>query len=261
MTNGKVINESTAKLRRRRSVAKMQRNWIIALSVIVVLLIVAFCVVDYIVGLVYFEDYDGTTYVIKQKNGIYVMCEKGGDTLELSVSAEPSKNLYIYVTALGTEVEVDHETGVSTVYSVVDTEEGEEVGTANRIQMFKQIKQDSIDKLEIHNEHGSFTFYVDKDGDFQIKGYEGTPYSQVMFSSLAVSCGYSLSTRKIQDPIKDANGLYTEYGLAPETRVDDEGKEYQYEPCWYRITDLDGNSRCSGRAVPYHRGRHSRSCN
>ena len=256
MTNGKVINESTAKLRRRRSVAKMQRNWIIALSVIVVLLIVAFCVVDYIVGLVYFEDYDGTTYVIKQKNGIYVMCEKGGDTLELSVSAEPSKNLYIYVTALGTEVEVNHETGVSTVYSVVDTEEGEEVGTANRIQMFKQIKQADIDKLEIHNEHGSFTFYVDKDGDFQIKGYEGTPFSQVMFSSLAVSCGYSLSTRKIQDPIKDANGLYTEYGLAPETRVDDEGKEYQYEPCWYRITDLDGNSRTVyiGDPVPSHTG-------
>ena len=82
MTNGKVRNESPAKLRRRKSVAKMQRNWIIALAVIVVLLIVAFCVVDYIVNLVYFEDYDGTTYVIKQKNGIYVMCYKNGDSLD-----------------------------------------------------------------------------------------------------------------------------------------------------------------------------------
>jgi hypothetical protein len=256
MTNGKVINESTAKLRKRRSVAKMQRNWIIALSVIVVLLIVAFCVVDYFVGLIYFEDLDGTTYVIKQKNGIYVMCEKGGDTLELSVSADTGKNIYIYVTELGTEVEVNHETGVSKIYSVVDTEEGEEVGTANRIQMYKQIKQDNIDKLEIHNEHGTFTFYVDKDGDFQIKGYEGTPFSQVMFSSLAVSCGYSLSTRKIQEPIKDENGLYTEYGLAPETRVDEEGKEYQYEPCWFRITDLDGTARTVyiGDAVPSRTG-------
>ena len=256
MTNGKVINENTARLRRRRSVAKMQRNWIIALSVIVVLLIVAFCVVDYIVGLIYFEDLDGTTYVIKQKNGIYVMCEKGGDTLDLSVSADTSKNIYIYVTDLGTEVEVNHETGVSKIYSVVDTEEGEEVGTANRIQMYKQIKQDNIDKLEIHNEHGSFTFYVDKDGDFQIKGYEGTPFSQVMFSSLAVSCGYSLSTRKIQEPIKDENGLYTEYGLAPETRVDEDGNEYQYEPCWYRITDLDGTARTVyiGDAVPSRTG-------
>ena len=256
MTNGKVRNESPAKLRRRKSVAKMQRNWIIALAVLVVLLIVAFCVVDYIVNLVYFEDYDGTTYVIKQKNGIYVMCYKNGDSLELSVSADTSKNNYIYVTDLGTEVQVNPDTGVNTVYSVVDTVEGEEVGTANRIQMFKQIKQADIDKLEIHNEHGAFTFYVDKDGDFQIKGYEGVPYSQVMFSSLAVSCGYSLSTRKIQDPIKDANGLYTEYGLAPEVRIDEEGKEYNYEPCWYRITDLDGNSRTVyiGDAVPSRTG-------
>lgn len=256
MTNGKVMNESPAKLRRRKSVAKMQRNWIIALAVIVVLLIVAFCVVDYIVNLVYFEDYDGTSYVIKQKNGIYVMCHKNGDTLELSVSADTGKNNYIYVTDLGTEVKVDPDTGVNTVYSVVDTVEGEEVGTANRIQMYKQIKQADIDKLEIHNEHGSFTFYVDKDGDFQIKGYEGVPFSQVMFSSLAVSCGYSLSTRKIQDPIKDANGLYTEYGLAPEVRVDEEGNEYNYEPCWYRVTDLSGNSRTVyiGDAVPSRTG-------
>ncbi len=256
MTNGKVMNESPAKLRRRRSVAKMQRNWIIALAIVIVLLIVAFCVVDYFVSLIYFEDYDGTQYVIKQKNGIYVMCDKNGDTLELSVAADTSKNIYIYVTALGTEVEVDHETGVNTVYSVVDTEEGEEVGIANRIQMFKQIKQADIDKLEIHNEHGAYTFYVDKDGDFQIKGFEGTPFSQVMFSSLAVSCGYSLSTRKIQDPIKDENGLYTEYGLAPEVRVDEEGNEYNYEPCWYRISDINGNSHTVyvGDAVPSRTG-------
>ncbi|MBR4033718.1 MAG: DUF4340 domain-containing protein, partial [Clostridia bacterium] len=256
MTNGKVMNESPVKLRRRRSVAKMQRNWIIALAIVIVLLIVAFCVVDYFVSLIYFEDADGTEYVIKQKNGIYVMCDKNGDTLELSVSADTSKNLYIYVTALGTEVEVNHETGVNKVYSVVDTEEGEEVGIANRIQMFKQIKQADIDKLEIHNEHGAYTFYVDKDGDFQIKGHEGVPFSQVMFSSLAVSCGYSLSTRKIVDPIKDENGLYTEYGLAPEVRVDEEGNEYNYEPCWYRISDINGNSHTVyvGDAVPSRTG-------
>ncbi len=256
MTNGKAINESTARLRRRRSVAKMQRNWIIALSVLIVFLIVAFIVVDLIVSRIFFEDYDGAKYQIKQKNGIYVMCDDNGDTLDLSVSADTSKNTYIYVTALGTEVKVDPDTGINTVYSVIDTVEGEEVGVANRIQMFKQIKQENIDKIEVHNGHGSFVFYVDKDGDFQIKGYEGTPYSQVMFSSLAVSCGYSLSTRKIPDPIKDENGLYTEYGLAPEKRVDENGNEYDYEPYWYRITDLDGNSHTVyiGDAVPSNTG-------
>ena len=256
MTNGKALNESTARLRRRRSVAKMQRNWIIALSVLTVLLIAAFIVVDYIVNIVYFEDYDGAKYQIKQKNGIYVMCDDKGDTLDLSVSADTSKNTYIYVTALGTEVKVDPDTGINTVYSVIDTVDGEEVGVSDRIQMFKQIKQADIDKIEVHNAHGSYTFYVDKDGDFQIKGFEGTPYSQVMFSSLAVSCGYTLSTRKIQDPIKDENGLYTEYGLAPEVRIDENGNEYNYEPYWYRITDINGNSHTVyiGDAVPSNTG-------
>ena len=256
MTNGKAINESTARLRRRRSVAKMQRNWTIALAVLTVLLIAAFIAVDYIVNIVYFEDYDGAKYQIKQKNGIYVMCDSKGDTLELSVSADTSKNTYIYVTELGTEVKVEPDTGINTVYSVIDTVEGEEVGTANRIQMFKQIKQENIDKIEVHNGTGAFTFYVDKDGDFQIQGFEGVPYSQVMFSSLAVSCGYSLSTRKIEDPIKDENGLYTEYGLAPEKRIDENGNEYDYEPYWYRITDINGNSHTVyiGDAVPSNTG-------
>ena len=256
MTSNKAINENTARLRRRRSVAKAQRNWIIALSVLIVFLIAAFIVADYIVNIIYFEDYDGAKYQIKQKNGIYVMCDENGDTLDLSVSAETSNNLYIYVTALGTEVKVDPDTGVNTVYSVIDTVEGEYVGTANRIQMFKQIKQSDVDKIEVHNAYGSYTFYVDKDGDFQIKGYEGTPYSQVMFSSLAVSCGYSLSTRKIADPIKDENGLYTEYGLAPEKRIDEEGNEYDYSPYWYRITDINGNSQTVyiGDAVPSNTG-------
>ena len=256
MTNGKALNESTARLRRRRSVAKMQRNWIIALSVLTVLLIAAFIVVDYIVNIIYFEDYDGAKYQIKQKNGIYVMCDDKGDTLELSVSADTSKNTYIYVTELGTEVKVDPDTGINTFYSVIDTVDGEEVGVSDRIQMFKQIKQADIDKIEVHNGYGSYTFYVDKDGDFQIKGFEGTPYSQVMFSSLAVSCGYTLSTRKIQDPIKDENGLYTEYGLAPEVRIDENGNEYNYEPYWYRITDINGNSQTVyiGDAVPSNTG-------
>ena len=256
MTNGKAINESTARLRRRRSVAKMQRNWIIVLAVLTVLLIAAFIVVDYIVNIVYFEDYDGAKYQIKQKNGIYVMCDSNGDTLDLSVSADTSKNTYIYVTELGTEVKVDPDTGINTVYSVIDTVDGEEVGVSDRIQMFKQIKQADIDKIEVHNAHGAFTFYVDKDGDFQIQGHEGVPYSQVMFSSLAVSCGYTLSTRKIQDPIKDENGLYTEYGLAPEKRVDENGNEYDYSPYWYRITDINGNSHTVyiGDAVPSNTG-------
>ncbi len=256
MTDQRKINENTARLRRRRSSAKTQRNWIIALAILIVLLIVAFCVVDYIVGIIYFEDIDGTQYTIKQKDGIYVMCDASGATLDLSVSADTKNNLYIYVTAAGTEVEVAPDTGINKIYSVVDTVEGEIVGVADRIQMYKQIKQADIDSIEIHNQFGKFTFYVDKDGDFQVKGFEGTPFNQVMFSSLAVSCGYSLSTRKIVDPIKDENGLYTEYGLAPETRVDDEGKEYAYEPYWYRITDINGveHTVLVGDAVPSRTG-------
>lgn len=228
--------------RRRRSVLRAQRRWIAGLCVAAILLGVAFGVVSYIVSLGYFEDLDGTQYVIKKKNDVYVICDEDGYTLDLSASASTSKGLYIYVTELGTEVEVDPETGACSIYSVVDTEEGEVIGTSNRVQMFKQISQDNTDKIEVSNKHGRFIFYRDDEDKFQIQGYEGTPYNQVIFSSLTTSCGYTLAVQKVQDPIKDENGAYTEYGLAEEKRTDKDGAEYDYRPDWYRITDLDGNS-------------------
>ncbi len=228
--------------RRRRSVIKSQKRWIAGLCVAAILLGVAFGVVSYFVSLGFFEDIDGTQYIIKKKNDIYVICDKDGYTLDLSASANTSKGLYIYVTELGTEVEVDPETGKSSIYSVVDTEEGEVLGTSGRVQMFKQISQENTEKIEICNKTGKFTFYRDDDDRFQIKGYEGVPYSQVIFSSMSVSCGYTLAMQKIVDPIKNKDGEYTEYGLADETRVDKDGQEYAYTPDWYRITDISGNS-------------------
>lgn len=257
MTQSKRITaDSTQKLRRRRSVARTERNWIIALVIIIALLIVGYCVADYIVGLIYFDDIDGTQYVIKQKNGIYALYDENGNERPLSASADTEKDIYIYFTELGTEVKIDPETGYHSIYSVVDVEEGEVAGVSDRIQMYKQITRDKTEKIEVHNPHGSYTFYIDKNGDFQIKEFEGTPYSPVMFSSLVTSCGYSLSVRKIVDPIKDENGLYTEYGLADEIRVDEDGKEYEYTPAWYRITDIDGNAHTVivGDPVPSNNG-------
>ncbi len=246
----KAESGTAKKGRRRRSVLRAEKKAIIILSVAVVLLIAALIVVKYIVGITVFTDLDGEKYYIKKVAGKYGLCDRDGNLLEQTVDG------YYVTTKLSTLVEVKEDTGEYEIIAVVDTVEGESLGANRRLLMFNHTSQDNTQSIEVHNSYGSFTFYRDADDKFQIKGHEGVPYVPTMFSSLAVSCGYTLTMQKIEDPIKDANGNYTEYGLAPEKRIDDEGNEYDYEPCWYRLTDINGNSYTVyvGDAIPSRAG-------
>lgn len=224
-----------AKGRARRSLMRSQIRAIIILSVCVVLLVAGLIVANYFINIYNFTDLDGTRYKVMKKGNEYALCTE--DKMKL-----PTTNDGYYITELGTLVEVDPEKGDASIYAVVDTEDGEFLGTNQRILMFKHISQDDTQQVEVHNQYGSFVFYRDSSDKFQIKGFEGTPYSPTLFSSLVVSSGYTLTMQKLEDPIKDANGAYTEYGLAPETRTDENGNSYEYTPIWYRITDTSGSA-------------------
>ena len=223
------------KRRKRHSVLKSQRRWIIACIVFSVLLIPTLIFVNYLVGIYTFTDYDGEKYTVKKEAGKYAMFEKSGKRLETTVDG------YYVTSKLSTLVEVNADTGAFKVIAVVDTEEGESVGTANRLLMYRHVSQENTQQIEVHNRYGTYTFYRNTDDKFVIKGYETYPYSVTKFSSLAVSAGYSLTTRKIENPIKAEDGKYHEYGLADETRKDADGNEYQYSPAWFRMTDVNGN--------------------
>ena len=221
---------------RRRSVLRSQGKAIIILLIGIVLLAVALGVVKYIVSIYVFSDVDGEKYYIKKVAGKYALTDRDDRVMDVT------KDGYYVTAKASTLLEIDEDTGDYKVVAVVDTEEGESLGTSSRYLMYNHTSQEKIQSLEVHNSYGTFTFYRDADDNFQIKGYEGTPYQPTLFSSLAVSCGYTLTVRKIQDPIKDAEGKYTEYGLAPQKRKDAEGNEYDYTPNWYRLTDTDGRS-------------------
>ncbi|MCQ2427630.1 MAG: DUF4340 domain-containing protein [Clostridia bacterium] len=234
--------------RRRRSVLKEQRTAIIVLAAVIAVLAVAIPLVfKFIINVNIFTDVDGEKYYVVKVAGKYSLCSDRDGTL-----LDVTKDGYYVTTKASTLVEVDEKTGEYKIFAVVDTEDGETLGTSNRILMYNHTSQANIQSVEVHNSYGTFTFYRDADDKFTIKGFEGTPYIPTMFSSLAVSSGYTLTMQKIDNPIKDADGKFTEYGLAKQQRKDSEGNEDTYEPNGYRMLDVNGNSYAVyiGDAIP-----------
>ncbi len=231
------VNAIVTRGRRRRSVMRTQTRAIAILGALMVLLAIALGLVSYFVGrIVYTDEVDGAKYYVKEKQGEFVLCDGDGYTLTVTPDG-------YFSTAAGTLVEVDEDTGACKTVAIVDTDDAEEIYSASigRFQMFEYIVTDDIQELAIGNDSGQFTFYRDKDNNVQIKGYEDFTVSLAFFECLAGSCGYALSRYKVQDPIKDANGEYAEYGLTEQIRTDDDGNEYTHKPMWYRITDVKGD--------------------
>ena len=233
-----MIRERKDKLMKRRKIA------IVVSALLVAILIPVFIIVYDFATSVPFEDVDGTKYLIKYKNGVFAMYDKDGDKLKTE------SEYGFYITDIGTLVKVDGETGEFQVIAVLDTEYNErfELGSG-RLLVFPHIEAEQIRSIEVVNSEGSFTFHryntqtekEDDSADFVVKGAPYAMYNKEAFISFRVNAGYTLATCKIEDPIKDENGEYTEYGLAPEIRIDEEGNEYQYVPAYYILTDTSGN--------------------
>ena len=107
-----------------------QKKAIAVLVILSVLLAVAFGVVSVIVDIYRYEDFDGITYTIKKDKGVYGLYRDG-------VICDVNSDGY-YQTVLGTELDVDPETGEYSIYAVVDTTGTEVVGVGQRVMMFKQ---------------------------------------------------------------------------------------------------------------------------
>ncbi|MBQ9112687.1 MAG: hypothetical protein IJY08_03810 [Clostridia bacterium] len=247
---------------KKRSTLMKRRKIAIVVSVIaVIILAIALAVVlDYAKTVEVADPADpSAVYYIKYRDKAYALYDSDKKTLM------PTEEQYgYYVMDSGTLVDLDAETGEYETIVVDYTVEGnEELGFNFRVLMFPHIEKKNIRKLEVSNSKGDFTFVrynletdkVDDSSDFIIEGSPLTSYDQEMFASLYVSAGYTLTTQKIVDPIKDANGEFSEYGLVPEIRplydeetgepVMDEAtgeqKTYEYVPAYYVLTDTSGN--------------------
>ncbi len=216
---------------------------IIIFALVFVLLLSAYLVINHFIRFVPFTDVDGTEYRVVLKAGKYGLYDLDGNKLE-------AEDEYSYfVTDAGTLVDVDADTGRTKIVAMVDTEYGEANDTRNNLLIFPKLSKKEISSVEVFNTHGKFSFArydlvknrPDNSGDFVIESAPLVSYDQELFAELYVTAGYTICKNKIEDPIKDANGAYSEYGLVAEKRIDYEGNEYDYEPAYYIITDTSGN--------------------
>ncbi len=92
-----------------------------------------------------------------------------------------------------------------------ETLEGEDVSELGRFLMFPHVQRAGMQSIRVENEYGSYEFYRDKNGDFQIRGFEGTAYNLETFSELVSATGYTLAKVKVLDNASDAQ--LAEYGL------------------------------------------------
>ncbi len=247
-------------MKKRSTLARRRKVAIIAAAIAVAVLAVALALVlDYVNGDPVEDPADGKVYYVREKDDVYSLYDTDKKTVM------PTEEQYgYYVTHAGTLVDVDSETGEWEIRAVVDTEGSEELGHNQRVLMFHHLQKADMLQLDVHNSEGDFTFVrlnengkVDPAGDFVIKGGEINSYDQEKFASLYVSAGYTITTRKIVDPIKDENGEFSEYGLVSEQRereIKDENgnfvlneagdgyvtESYTYEPAYYVLTEISG---------------------
>lgn len=230
-----------------------QKRAVAVLLILSVVLAVAFGVVSVIVDIYEYEDLDGVEYTIKKKKGVYGLYKDG-------VICDVNSDGY-YLTDLGTQLEVDPETGEYEIYAVVDTEGTEVVGVGQRVLMFKQLTYDEsstkdaskvIKSIEVHNQKGSFTVQRSDGNRFEVKDCPTAVLVDELFAQLSVGCGYTISMQRLENPVRLPDGSidYSEYGLAPEKRTEknQDGTEktdadgnpvtYDYTPTRYTVTTM-----------------------
>lgn len=84
-----------------------------------------------------------------------------------------------------------------------ETEAGEVIGLNDRYMIYPQVERKGIQSLKIENGYGSYEFYQDAKGNFQIRDHEGVAFDQTKFANLVTSVGYPLAKVKVMDNATD----------------------------------------------------------
>lgn len=248
----------------KKNMLVTQKRAIVAIAILIVVLIGALIGATIISNIYRYEDTDGQTYTIKKHKGEFALFKDG----ELCDTGKDG-NFFYYITECGNQIEIDPDTGEYNMFAVVDTDGTEQVlvvGTNQRILMFKQLTYDAsstndmsrvIKSIEVHNQNGAFTVRRGTSGNrFVVDGHDTAVLNDNLFAQLSSGCGYTISQRRLENPVRLADGSidYSEYGLAAETRVklDENGEEildkdgkpvtYEYKPTYYTVTTMNGDT-------------------
>ncbi len=222
---------------------------IVSLIIVSLLLVSSVLVYNYFTSVYYFTDADGVTkYSIKKVDGVFGMYDANGNILPTEKA--PGSTINYYVTEIGTLVDVDAETGEYTIGAIPDlyyTDDGETL-YAEMITIFKGIESAGVRSIEINNQNGSYTLFrydfekmrPDDTAGFVLKHSPLSTLKDDLLSYLVYYAAHPLVKYRLEDPIVDGNGEFSEYGLVPQTRYDAEGNAYDYTPNSYTVTTTEG---------------------
>lgn len=192
---------------KKTTLAARQKRSVVIAAIVILLLAVAVAVASYFVSLGEFVDVDGTKYTVKQKDGTFGLFDENGYRLETTVEDDKT----YFVTDIGTMVSVS-ETGKTSIYAVVDTDEGESVSEYQRLLIFPKIDSEKLQSLKITNETGTYSFVRNSYGKIVIKGYESVAYNEENYAYLSGFCSSLVAMEKYPAATVDKYGL-AEYGL------------------------------------------------
>ena len=235
--------------KKNQAIRKRRKIAIIAIALLVAIMAVSLIfVLDYVRTSTFVDRVDGTTYYIRYRDKAYGLYDTDKKTLL------PKETQYgCYVTHSGTLVEVDAATGEVVRVIYVDTSHlvgAEQMTAYESIMMFRHVEAKDIRSVVVVNDNGHHSYEFarfnketlkrDDNSEFVIMGSALNKFDEELFSSLRTTAGYSITAGKVEDPIKDEQGRFSEYGLVPERRVDDDGNEYDYVPTYYILTEKSG---------------------
>ncbi len=235
--------------RKRSTLLHRRKVGIIAFALVFVILGTS-CILlfNYVNNVIPFTDVDGTEYYIKKVSGVFAMYDKEGNLLPMEDALDSSERYY--VTLVGTTIKLDSATGEYIIRSIpaLYYEADGEFVDHEVLTVFKGVSGTDIRKIEIKNQEDAYTLFrydlktlqENDDADFVLKESPISTLDKSKMSYLTYIVGHPLVKSRVEDPIVDANGQFSEYGLVSETRTDSEGKEYSYEPTTFTITTKSG---------------------
>lgn len=193
--------------RKKATLASRQKLAVILCAVAIALLTVILSVVNYIVSIDTFTDLDGTKYTVKRQGSSYALFDENGYMLDFVVEDTGT----YYLTDLGTMVSVS-ELGETSIFAVVDTEDGEDVSDYNRLMIYPRIKPADIRTIRVTNSYGTFIFDRDNQNKVYLKNQNGSVFDEELFAYLQSVCGNTTVMQKISAAALEKYG-FEEYGL------------------------------------------------
>ena len=224
--NESVKNKSI--LRAKTALAKKRRTLLFSLIAVLILGVALGLTAFFTSRTPFYDPTDGTKYFVAKEDGLYVLKTKNGDIVT-DKTAEGN-----YITAAGTLVYVDDETGeFSTVAAILKENEGEAfrfdgLSLGYEVLLYPYAERADIITITVVNENGTFSFQKvsvpneetkETEDRFLIEERPDLSVDQsILFANLVTITGRATALLRL-DTNKVKEMGYAEYGL-PENTAD-----------------------------------------